>query len=83
MTRQGSAISAAIQYLPPSFLRGAKWQDFQNRFNEGQGTFWAWRPGKYGDLHFGWRAGSPIVPQNSGPLDLMSVQMNLRLYDDV
>lgn len=79
--RKGSEASASFEYLTDTFVRGSDWTDFQAHFNDGGGTFWAWRPTKYGDLFYGWRSGSPVVPTNSGPKAYMSVDVGMRLYD--
>ena len=80
---RGSSIQATIDHLTPSFVRGATWQTFQQEWNEGCPAFWAWRPTKYGDLHFMWRGGAQaIVPTNSGPKDYMSLTIAGRAYDD-
>lgn len=80
--RKSSTASVSLTYLDPTFVRGTDWLAFQTAFNEGEGFFWAWRPEKYGDLFFAWRSGGPIVPQNSGPHDLMGVEMGFRCYDN-
>jgi hypothetical protein len=79
---RGATMAAQIDHLQPSFVRGTDWLGFQTRFNEGRGFFWAWRPGKYGDLWWAKSAGTPIAPTNSGPNELMSLQMQMRLYHD-
>lgn len=79
---RGSTVSASVNNVSPDFLRGAGWKAFQRHFNRGGGFFWAWRPTKYDDMHYAWRAGAAIAPQNSGPLDLMSFSMEMRLHDD-
>lgn len=79
---RGSSISAGFQHVPASFVRGATWRAFQSHFNTGGGFFWAWRPTKYDDCHFAWRAGAAIAPENTGPKDMMGLQMGMRLYDD-
>lgn len=80
---RGSSFSASIGNVSPTFFRGATWLDFQRRWNQGRPSFWAWRPTKYGDLHYAWRpaGAAAIAPTNSGPLDLMSVSIEGRLYD--
>jgi len=80
--RRGSAATVTLRHLGPSFLRGATWTAFQRHFNEGGGFFWAWRPTKYGDVHYAWRTGGPAAPRNMGILDLMEVQMQMRFHDD-
>jgi len=59
-----------------------KWLAFQKHFNEGNGLFWAWRPTKYGDLHYAWRNGAPIAPDNSGPRAYMNARLEMRFYDE-
>jgi len=81
--RRGSQISAALKYLPAAFVRGTEWINFQRAFNQGRPIFWAWRPGKYGDIFYGVRGGNELVPTNSGPLDLMSATLDMAVYDDV
>ena len=46
--------------------------------------FWAWRPGKYGDLFYAQRqaGGGALAPVNSGPRDLMSFDLPMRLFHD-
>lgn len=78
----GSTLSATINNLDASFIRGAAWLDFQAQFNQGKGFFFGWRPEKYPqDLHYCWRDGGVIRPTNSGPRDLMSVEMAMRAYN--
>lgn len=79
--RKGSEASASFEYLSDTFVRSDEWRGFQAHFNDGGGTFWAWRPTKYDDLFYGWRSGSPIVPTNSGPKAYMSLDVGMRLYD--
>lgn len=82
VTRKGSSASATVQNVDPTFIRGTDFKGFMNHFNNGNGSFWAWRPTKYGDLFYCWRDGGAIVPTNSGPRDLMSFEMNMRFYDE-
>lgn len=82
VTRKGSSASAAVQNVEPTFIRGTDFKGFMNHFNDGNGSFWAWRPTKYGDLFYCWRDGNTIAPTNSGPRDLMSFEMNMRFYDE-
>jgi len=78
---RGSNIAAQFDHIPDAFIRSATWLAFQRRWNRGEGAFWAWRPGKYGDLHYVWRgAGSIVQPTNSGPRALMSFGMQGRAY---
>lgn len=82
VTRKGSSASAQIAHVDPTFIRGTDFKGFMNHFNNGNGSFWAWRPTKYGDLFYCWRDGETIRPTNSGPKDLMSFQMSMRFYDE-
>ena len=82
VTRKGSSASATVQNVDPTFIRGTDFKGFMNHFNNGNGSFWAWRPTKYGDLFYCWRDGNTIAPTNSGPRDLMSFDMNMRFYDE-
>ena len=82
VVQQGSTLQADISNIDPAFLRGATWLDFQRAFNRGAPAFFAWRPTKYGtDLHYIWRDGQEIRPVNSGPRDLMSLQIAARAYE--
>ncbi len=80
--RRGSSSTAQLSDIPDGYVRGSAWMDFQRHFNNGRGFFWAWRPSKYGDLYYAWRSAGPIIPSNSGPLALMSFDMEMRFYDD-
>lgn len=82
VVRMGSAATASFGYVAPAFLRGASWLAFQAAFNSGEGFFWAWRPEKYGDLFYAWRAGAVLRPTNSGPRDLMSFDLAMRFYHE-
>ena len=82
---RGSDVSPVISNLRPEFLRGATWLEFQRSFNRGESLFWAWRPTKYpGDLFYARRpAGAgALVPTNSGPRELMSVELQMELYHE-
>lgn len=79
---RGSTFSTEFRNIPATFVRAATWLDFQTRWNRGYGSFWAWRPTKYGDLFYGWRSGGPITPTNSGPKDYMSLSISGRLYHE-
>ena len=82
VVQQGSTLQADITNVDPSFLRGADWLAFQRAFNRGTPAFFAWRPTKYGtDLHYIWRDGQVIRPTNSGPRDLMALQIAARAYE--
>jgi hypothetical protein len=79
---RGSTIGATINNVEPDFIRGADWLGFQRAFGEGKGFFFGWRPFKYpGDMHYCWRDGAVTRPVNSGPRDLMSVEMGMRAYN--
>ena len=76
---RGSRISAAVSHIPADFIRGEDWLAFQRSFNGGAGFFFGWRPLKYAqDVHYCWRDGDVIRPDNSGPRDLMSVSISAR-----
>lgn len=78
---RGSNISAQLDHIPEAFIRGDTWLAWQERWNRGEGSFWAWRPSKYGDLQYAWRgAGSIVQPVNSGPRALMSFGIQGRAY---
>lgn len=79
---RGSTVSASFEHVPAEFVRGADWLAFQRAFNDGEGFFFGWRPDKYPqDLHYCWRDGGTIRPDNSGPRDLMSVSFNARVHN--
>jgi len=80
--KKASTTQAEIRHIAASTIRGTAWKGFQTHFNEGGGFFWAWRPTKYGDVHYAWRNGAPIAPDNSGPKDYMSARLEMRLYDE-
>ena len=82
VTKKASTASADLTYLDPATIRGAAWQGFQNHYNNGGGFFWAWRPTKYGDVHYAWRMGGALAPTNSGPKDYMAAKLEMRLYDE-
>lgn len=84
IVRKGSSAQASFTHLTPAFIRDTSangWKAFQSHFNAGKGFMWAWRPSKYGDLHWAWRDGDPIAPANSGPQDYMSADISFRMYD--
>lgn len=78
---RGSTLSAEFSHIDPTFIRGADWLAFQRRYNSGEGCFLGWRPTKYNDLHYIWRA-APIRPSNTGPADLMGFAVQARAYDE-
>lgn len=83
--RRGSRTSAQFTDVSPTFFRGSDWKPFQRAWNNGTPAFWAWRPTKYAgnhDVHYAWSDGRPIVPENSGPLDLMSADVSMRIYHE-
>lgn len=80
--KKASTANAAITLIDPATFRASAWTGFQTHFNEGGGFFWAWRPTKYGDLHYAWRSGAPFAPENAGPKDYMSGDLNMRFYDE-
>ena len=76
----GSMISASFDNVDPAFLRSDPWREFQTRFNEGFGTFFAWRPRKYtSDIVYCSRA-AQLAPDNNGVLDLMSFNFKARAH---
>lgn len=76
---RGSRLSATIDHIPAEFIRGDDWLSFQRSFNDGKGFLFGWRPQKYPqDVHYCWRDGGVIRPENSGPRDLMSVSISAR-----
>lgn len=82
VVRQGSTMSASLTMLPERFVRGQEFIAFMEWFNRSRGVFFAWRPAKYAqDLHYGWRNGGVIRPENSGPRDFMSAGIEMRLFD--
>ena len=84
VVRKGSSAAASFEHIDPTFIRNAttgQWKGFQSHFNNGKGFFFAWRPTKYGDLFWSWRDGDPIAPTNSGPQDYMSLEMQMRMFD--
>ena len=79
---QGSRLSANISLIPSAFIRGADWVAFQTAFGIGKGFFFAWRPDAFPqDVHYCWRDGGVIRPENTGPLDFMSVSIGARVYN--
>lgn len=82
VVKRGSRLSLPLDYLPAATVRGALWLALQKAFNEGQPLFAAWRPTTFGsDLHYIWRDGGVIRPINSGPKDLMSLQIDARVFE--
>lgn len=78
---QGSRISAGFTLVSPTFIRG-DFKPFQTAFNSGQPCFFGWRPEKYADdLHYCWRDGGVIRPDNSGPKDYMGFNLDMRCHD--
>lgn len=83
VVRRGSTLQAQFNHLSPSFVRGDDFQAFQTAFNTGQPFFFGWRPQKYPeDLHYCWRTGNAIRPENTGPKDFMGCQFSARAYDE-
>ena len=80
---RGSHEAVPFEHVDDTFIRGADWMNFQGAFNKGDPCFWGWRPEKYpGDIHYAWREGAAIRPENSGPKALMSFSMNMRLFEE-
>ena len=83
VVRRGSTLQARFNHLSPSFVRGTDFQAFQTAFNTTQPFFFGWRPQKYPeDLHYCWRSGNAIRPENTGPKDFMGCQFSARAYDE-
>jgi hypothetical protein len=79
---KGSTMSFTVNNVDPEFIRGVRFPFFAKSFNEGAPFFMAWRPKKYdGDLYYCWRDGGTLRPTNSGPRDLMSVELSCRVYE--
>jgi hypothetical protein len=77
----GSKITADFTLVPPTFIRGG-FKPFQTEFNQGKPCFFGWRPEKYAeDLHYGWRDGGVIRPDNTGPKDYMGFNLDMRCHD--
>lgn len=80
--KRGSRVQISLQNLDPTFVRGTGWLAFQRAFNDGSPAFFAWRPAKYPqDIHYIWRDGEVVRPENSGPRDLMSLSLQARVYE--
>ena len=81
VVRKGSRLEPSLTLLPDSFVRGDL-KPFLQHFNYAHGFFFAWRPAKYADdIHYGWRDGATLQPQNSGPKAYMSLAMRMRVFD--
>lgn len=77
----GSTLSAQFSHLKPTFVRD-QFLEFQRSFNEGRPCFFGWRPEKYSrDLHYGWRDGAIVRPDQNGPKDYMSADIEMRCHD--
>lgn len=83
VVRRGSTLQAQFDYLAPAFVRGTGFQAFQTDFNNGAPFFFGWRPQKYPeDLHYCWRTGNVIRPENTGPKDFMGYQFSARVHEE-
>lgn len=81
VVRTGSSLNVSLTLLPEGFVRG-EFLPFMDWFNRARGVIFAWRPMKYPqDIHYGWRQGAVIRPENSGPKDYMSAAMEMRVFD--
>lgn len=81
VARTGSSLELPFSIIRPDFVRG-EFRGFMEHFNAGRGSFVAWRPEKYPeDLHYGWRDGAVIRPDNAGPKGYMSLTVKMRLHD--
>lgn len=79
---RGSNLSTTISNIDASFIRGASWIGFQRHFNDGKGSFFGWRPNKYPqDIHYIWRSGPVIRPNNAGPRDLMQIELEAQVHN--
>lgn len=56
-------------------------KQFYTYANNGGAFFFAWRPAKYGDLWWA-QVNNTLQPVNSGPKAMMSLDMELALYDN-
>ncbi|HEY0276300.1 MAG TPA: hypothetical protein VGC31_09565 [Paenirhodobacter sp.] len=82
IVRTGSTLSMDLAYLPETFARSEDFGGFMEWFNRARGVYVAWMPEKYPqDVHYGWRGGSVLRPDNSGPKDFMSASIAMRLFD--
>lgn len=80
--KRGSTLSAEWNNLSATFVRGTSWLAFQRHFNDGLPFFFGWRPAKYPqDIHYAWRQGGTIRPNNSGPKDWMNLGIDARVYE--
>lgn len=79
---RGSSLSVSLTYVPETFVRGDDWIAFQRYFNDGGPAFFGWRPDKYPqDVYYMWRSGGVIRPTNSGPRDLMAIEMAAQVHN--
>lgn len=80
--KRGSTLQAEWNNLAATFVRGTSWLSFQRHFNDGLPFFFGWRPAKYPqDIHYAWRQGGTIRPNNSGPKDWMNLGIDARVYE--
>jgi hypothetical protein len=71
---EGSTLTAELRNVDPAFIRGAAFKDFMQSFNRGKPFYFSWRPTKYPeDVHYCWRDGAVIRPDNAGPRDFHGV----------
>ena len=77
--RQGQTLQAELGNIAPTFIRGTDFRGFMDHYNAGKPSFFGWRPEKYsGDLHYTWRAGGTLRPENTGPNELMGFKLQMR-----
>ncbi len=82
VVQRGSTATARIDHLAPAFVRSAAWAGFQRHFNDGRGFFWAWRPEQYpDDVHYAWRDGDELLPDNTGPAAFTGITMPMRFFE--
>lgn len=78
---EGSTVKAPFRLIPPDFVR-SDMAALIPHFNRGGGLFFGWRPSDFAaDLHYCWRDGATLRPTIEGPLDFMSFELNLRVYE--
>ena len=80
--RRGARATAQIDHLPQSFIRSLTWRMFQRHYNDGRGFFWCWRPARHpSDVHYAWREGPELLPNNTGPANLAGISLAMRFHE--
>ena len=78
---EGSTVKVPLRLIPPAFVRDDM-AAFIPHFNRGGGLFFGWHPSDFpADLHYCWRDGATLRPTIDGPLDFMSFELNMRVYE--